>query len=45
MKSMLKGGSRHVVDEGCLPLRWDGAILQDLDCKLYLFFLGELRSH
>ena len=45
MKSVLKGGSRHVVDKGCFPLRWDGAILQGLDYKLYLFFLSELRSH
>ena len=45
MKSVLKGASRHVVDEGCLPLRWDGAILQGVDCKLYPFFLSELRSH
>ena len=44
MKSLLKGGSGYIIDEGCFSLRWDGAILQGFDCKLYPFFLGELRS-
>ena len=41
---LLKGGSGYVVDGGYFSFRRDGAILQGLNCKLYIIFLGELLS-
>lgn len=40
MKSLLKGGSGYVVDEGCFSLRWDGAVLQGLAAKAVPFLPG-----
>jgi hypothetical protein len=39
--SVLEGGLGHVEQKGGSPLRWDSAILQGFNCKLYTLFYIE----
>jgi hypothetical protein len=44
MESGLEGGSGYDVQEGCLPLRWDGAISKGFNCKLHAVFYAESEA-